>query len=206
MAADIRRKLGQFDTVLPAQTIANQATLTTTGDTLVDLRNADSALFHVFIGRRNNSVPTREIRVQIRRTDNNTRVIPVRTFDVTNIAPTTAAAQTTTTAAANVGDTTLTVSSATGLAVGDVICISAAAGGTGNHQWADIVLVSGTTITLAEPLRLAVASGDIVANLGTVVSMTVEGGDQIRVRVNNQSGQPMAVGVDVEIRRGFEIP
>lgn len=204
MAADIRRKLGDFNNVIAAQTIANGATVEAAA--LVDLRNADSAVFHVFLGRRNAVAPTAELRMQIRRTDNNTRTIPVRSFDVTNISPTTAANQTTTTQAQNVGDTTIVVSSATGFAVGDVVCISAAAGGTGNHQWLDIIAISGTTFTLSEPLKLAVANGDRVANLGVCQSVTVEGGDQMRVRVRNGTGQEMAVCVDVEIRKGFEIP
>lgn len=203
MAADIRRKLSEYITVIVGRTLANGATL---APALVDLRNADDAVFHVFIGRRNNTAPTAELRVQVRRTLNDTLVIPGRTFDVTNQSPTTAANQTTTTQAQSVGDTTLVVSSGTGFAVGDVICISAAAGGTGTHQWADIIAISGTTFTLAEPLKEAVASADRVANFGTYIQQTVEGGDQMRVRVRNSTGQEMAVGVFVEIRKGFEVP
>ena len=203
MASDIRLKLGEFNTVIAGQTLANGSTL---APTLVDLRNAESAVFHVFIGRRNTTAPTAEMRVQIRRTLNDTVVIPGRTFDVTNQSPTTAANQTTTTQAQSVGDTFIIVNSATGFAVGDVICISAAAGGTGTHQWADIIAISGTTFTLAEPLKSAVASADRVANFGTYIPQTVEGGDQIRVRVRNGTGQEMAVAVFVEIRKGFEVP
>jgi hypothetical protein len=203
MASDIRRKLGDFNTVIAGQTLANGSTL---APELVDLRNADSAVFHVFIGRRNTTAPTAEMRVQIRRTLNDTVVIPGRTFDVTNQSPTTAANQTTTSQAQNVGDAQIVVSNAAGFAVGDVICISAAAGGTGTHQWADIIAISGNTFTLAEPLKSAVASADRVANFGTYLPQTVEGGDQIRVRVRNGSGQEMAVAVFVEIRKGFEVP
>lgn len=203
MASDLRRKLGDFNTVIAGQTLANGSTL---APLLVDLRNADSAVFHVLIGRRNTTAPTAEMRVQIRRTQNDTQVIPGRTFDVTNQSPTTAANQTTTTQAQSVGDTTIVVLSATGFAVGDVICISAAAGGTGTHQWADIIAISGTTFTLAEPLKAAVANADRVANFGTCISQTVEGGDQMRVRVRNNTGQEMAVAVFVEIRKGFEVP
>ena len=203
MASDIRRKLGDFNTVIAGQTLANGSTL---APGLVDLRNADSAVFHVFIGRRNTTAPTAEMRVQIRRTLNDTVVIPGRTFDVTNQLPTTAANQTTTSQAQNVGDAQIVVSNAAGFAVGDVICISAAAGGTGMHQWADIIAISGTTFTLADPLKSAVANADRVANFGTYLPQTVEGGDQIRVRVRNGTGQEMAVAVFVEIRKGFEVP
>lgn len=202
MASDIRRKLGDFNTVIAPQTLANGAAL---APALVDLRNADSAVVYTMIGRRNATAPTAELRVSIRRTLNDTQVIPTRQFDVTNQAPTTAAAQTTTTQAQSIGDNTVTVTSATGIVAGDVVCISAPAGGTAAHQWADVIAVSGGVLTLAEPLKTAVANGDRVANLGTCISQVVEGGDQIRVRVRNGTGQEMAVAVFVEIRNGFEV-
>lgn len=203
MATDIRRKLGEFETVIAGQTLASSGTL---APALVDLRNADSAVFYTLIGRRNNVAPNAELRVSLRRTLDDTQAIPSRQFDVTNQAPTIAAVQTTTTQAQAIGDASIVVSSAAGLAAGDVICISAAAGGTGTHQWADVLSVSGTTINLVEPIKAAVASGDRVANLGTCVAQVVEGGDQIRVRVRNGTGQEMAVAVFVEIRKGFEVP
>jgi hypothetical protein len=49
------------------------------------------------------------------------------------------------------------------------------------------------------------AQGDIVANLGINTHQVIEGGDQINVRINNRSGQPMAVRVAVEIRTGSEV-
>lgn len=202
MASDIRRKLSDFLTVIAPQTLANGAAL---APALVDLRNADSAVVYTLIGRRNATAPTAELRVSVRRTLSNTQVIPTRQFDVTNQSPTTAAAQTITTQAQSIGDNTVTVSSATGFVAGDVVCISNPAGGTAAHQWADVIAVSGVVLTLAEPLSIAVASGDRVANLGTCISQVVEGGDQIRVRVRNGTSQEMAVAVFVEIRNGFEV-
>jgi hypothetical protein len=202
MATDIRRRLSEFNTVIAGQTLANGASL---APALVDLRNADSAVVYALIGRRNNTAPTAELRLSIRRTSNDAQVIPTRQFDVVNQSPTTAAAQTTTTQAQGIGDNTVTVLSATGIVVGDVVCISAPAGGTAAHQWADVIAVSGGVLTLAEPLKLAVASGDRVANLGTCIAQVIEGGDQIRLRVRNGTGQEMAVAVFVEIRTGFEV-
>jgi hypothetical protein len=203
MATDIRRKLGDFLTVIAGQTLANAGTI---APALVDLRNADSAVFYVLIGRRNAVAPTAELRVSLRRTVDDKQAIPSRQFDVTNQSPTIASVQTVTSQGQAIGDASIVVSSSTGLVAGDVICISAAAGGTGTHQWADVLSVSGTTINLAEPLKAVVASGDRVANLGTCIPQVVEGGDQIRVRVRNGTGQEMAVAVFVEIRNGFEIP
>ena len=204
MATVIQRRLSEFPTtdLLVGQTLADGSTL----DATIDARTADSVVVHVWFGRRNSSVPTREIRAMIRRTLNGLVSTQDRRFDITNPSPTTAASQTTLTAAASVGATSITVLTAGTLAIGDVICLSAAAGGTGTHQWAEIVSVSGgTTFGLAAPLKFAMASGDLVANLGLNTSQVIEGGDQINVRINNRSGQPMAVRVAVEIRTGSEV-
>jgi hypothetical protein len=142
----------------------------------------------------------------IRRTLNGVVNTQDRRFDVTNPSPTTAAAQTTLSAAASAGATSITVTAAGTLAIGDIICISAAAGGTGTHQWAEIISVTGgTTFGLAAPLKNAVAQGEIVANLGSNTHQVIEGGDQINVRIINRSGQPMAVRVAVEMRTGSEV-
>lgn len=204
MGTIIQRSLSQFPTtdLIVGQTLADGSTL----DATIDARTADSVLVHVWIGRRNASVPTREIRTMIRRTLNGVLNTQDRRFDVTNPAPTTAASQTTLSAGASAGATSITVALAGALAIGDVICLSAAAGGIGTHQWAEIVSVSGgTTFGLAAPLKFAMASGDFVANLGLNTSQVIEGGDQINVRINNRSGQPMAVRVAVEIRTGSEV-
>ena len=203
MATNIQRSLSQFPTndLIVGQTLANDATL----DATIDARTADSVVVHVWFGRRNASVPTREIRAMIRRTLNGVVNTQDRRFDITNPSPTTAASQTTLSAAASAGATSITVAGAGTLAVGDVICLSAAAGGTGTHQWAEIVSIAGLTIGLAAPLKQAMAQNDIVANLGINAHQVVEGGDQINVRINNRTGQPMAVRVAVEIRTGSEV-
>ena len=204
MGTIIQRSLSQFPTtdLIVGQTLANDATL----DATIDARTADSVVVHVWVGRRNASVPTREIRAMIRRTLNNLVNTQDRRFDITNPSPTTAASQTTLAAAASAGATSITVTTAGTLAIGDVICLSAAAGGTGTHQWAEIVSVTGgTTFGLAAPLKQAMAQNDIVANLGINAQQVIEGGDQINVRINNRTGQPMAVRVAVEIRTGSEV-
>jgi hypothetical protein len=204
MATFIQRRLSEFPAtdLIVGQTLANDATL----DATIDARTADSVVVHVWSGRRNNSVPTRELRTMIRRTLNGVVNTQDRRFDVTNPAPTTAASQTTLSAAANQNATSITVAAAGTLAIGDIICLSAAAGGTGTHQWAEIISVTGgTTFGLAAPLKFAMAQGDIVANLGFNTQQVIEGGDQINVRINNRSGQPMAVRVAVEIRTGSEV-
>ena len=55
-----------------------------------------------------------------------------------------------------IGATSLTVTSATGLAVGDVLSI----GGTGNNETRTIVSVSGTTITFSTALSLGHGAGE----------------------------------------------
>jgi hypothetical protein len=204
MATFIQRRLSEFPAtdLIVGQTLADGSTL----DATIDARTADSVVVHVWSGRRNNSVPTRELRTMIRRTLNGVVNTQDRRFDVTNPAPTTAASQTTLSAAANQNATSITVAAAGTLAIGDIICLSAAAGGTGTHQWAEIVSVTGgTTFGLAAPLKFAMAQGDIVANLGFNTQQVIEGGDEINVRINNRSGQPMAVRVAVEIRTGSEV-
>jgi hypothetical protein len=204
MATLIQRRLSEFPAtdLIVGQTLADGSTL----DATIDARTADSVVVHVWIGRRNNSVPTREMRVMIRRTLNEVVNTQDSRFDTTNPSPTTAASQTTLSAAASAGSTSITVAAAGSLAIGDTICLSAAAGGLGTHQWAQIISVTGgTTFGLAAPLKSAMAQGDIVANLGVNTHQIIEGGDKINVRINNRSGQPMAVRVAVEIRTGYEV-
>ena len=203
MATYIQRRLSTFPAtdLIVGQTLANDSTL----DATIDATTADSVVVHIWTGRRNNSAPTRELRTMVRRMLNGVLNTQDRRFDVTNPSPTVAASQTTFSAAASVGATSISVVSAGTLAIGDTICLSVAAGGSGNYQWTEIVSITGSTIGLAQPLKLAMASGDIVANLGINTSQVIEGGDQINVRINNRTGQPMAVRVAVEIRTGFEV-
>ena len=187
-------------TIEPLAILTNgsQGTLRT-----LDLRNKVGATFFVWIGRRASTTPTRSGYVMIRNTDFNTLVLPSQTFDVVNQGPTTAAAATTLTAGASSGTNSLSVTSATGFAVGDTICLSEATGA--RLQFARISNISGTTFTLERNLRITSNSADTVSNLADARRIYVPGGDIYEIRTINSSGLDLVFAVEAIIDEGETI-
>ena len=125
-------------------------------------------------------------------------------------ANTTINSYTTLTAGAGAGDSTITVSSATGVTPGDVLLIYQAQGATistanantygtvsalgnaGRYEYVSVASVSGTTITLGRtcdttPLRFSYSSGAQVLRVPQYSSLTVNAGASIVPQVWNGS-------------------
>jgi hypothetical protein len=78
-----------------------------------------------------------------------------------------ACSSTTTSAQSNIGTNTLTLTSATGFAAGDVIYIDRA---DGDGEWARVKSVSGSVITLEDNLTATVNSGVTVSDSAEIFS------------------------------------
>lgn len=167
----------------------------------LDLRTKDGATLLVRMGRRAATALSLSAYVAIRRSDNNTTIIPDTRYDVpSQIA---ACNATTLNGATTIGATTITVASATGYAVGQVICISDS--GAAAVEFARVFSITGSTLTLERPLRVAHANGDAVTNLADVVEVNLPAGDIYEIRCCNNSGQPIVFAVDAICDEGATV-
>ena len=157
----------------------------------LDLKTAFGAWVTCFIGRSVATALTRSALVAIRRTHNNTDAIPSTVYDA--VSTTGAAIANTLSAGASQNATTITLTSATSFAVGDVICISPAT--TTRMSWNRILSISSNTLTLEAPLALAANSGDGVVTMGDVIPIWLPGGDVYSLTCINNSGQSVAFKV-----------
>ncbi len=167
----------------------------------LDLTTKQGADVIVQIGRRVVTVLGRSALVAIRRTNNNTMVLPETRYDVLSqtavcVAPTVA------TTARAIGDINFTVSSNTGLAIGDILCFSDSATGVLRYELNRITLIAGTTITMGRPFRVAHNVGDIVTNLADIQTMRIPGGDIYEIRCLNSSGFGLVFAVDAIVDNG----
>jgi len=169
----------------------------------LDLTTKIGATLLVFIGRRAATTPTRAGYVAIRNSDNNTVVFPSQVFDIVGQGSTTAAAATTLSANAASGASTIAITSATGFAVGDTICLSESSGV--RLQFARVAGLSGTTLTLERNLRAASNSGDTVTNLADARRIYIPGGDIYEIRTVNFSGLALVFEVEAIIDNGETI-
>ena len=173
---------------------ASQGTLRT-----LDLSAKYGAKIRVMIGRRVATALTRFGYVSIRPTNNNAILIPDTRLD--GISSTAVAIATTLNGATSIGDGTVTLTSATSFAVGDTICISDSAA-VRVPEWARVLSISGSVLTLDRNLRVAHNSGDDVITMGDVQSIDLPGGDHYEIRCQNNSGQALVFRVESVIDNG----
>lgn len=160
----------------------------------LDLTAKFGATVLVRIGRQVVTALTRSGYVMIRRTNNNTGVIPSTIRDcVSSIAV--AGLSTTFSGTASIGDATTAFASVTGWSVGDIVCMHTT-GTNGNLEWGRIFAISGTTVTWEEPLKSAHASGELAINGSDMFSVWLPGGDIWEICCANNSGQGLAFQVD----------
>jgi hypothetical protein len=165
----------------------------------LDLKNKDGAYIHCRIGRQAATALTRAGYVAIRKTDNDSLVIPNPFYDVqTQIV---ASINTTLSGAQSIGDATIGVASAVGFAVGDTLCLSGAS--AVRVEFSRIVAISGSVFTLERPLRLAHNSGDAVRSLADIYTQWIPGGDIYEIRCINNSGQDLLFAIDAEVESGY---
>jgi hypothetical protein len=189
-----------FSSIEPVGILANGSlgTLRT-----LDLRSKIGATLLVWIGRTASTTPTRAGYVAVRNSDGNNIVFPGQVYDVVAQGPTTAAAATTLSAGASAGASTISVTSATGFAVGDTLCLSVSGGA--RLQFCRIASISGTTFTLERNLRIASNSGDTVANLSDARRLYIPGGDIYEIRTINNSGLDLVFAVEAIVDEGETI-
>ena len=165
----------------------------------LDLKNKDGAYIHCRIGRQATTALTRFGYVAIRKTDDNSLVVPNPQYDVQTQV--TASINTTLSGAQSIGDTTITVASATSFAVGDTLCLSGAS--AARVEFCRIVAIASAVFTLERPLRLAHNSGDAVRSLSDVYTQYIPGGDIYEIRCINNSGQDLLFAIDAEVESGY---
>lgn len=168
----------------------------------LDLKTKRGATLLCRIGRRASTTPTRGGYIAIRNSDNDTLVHPSQRFDVLMQSPTTACAATTLSAQSNAGTNTCTITSATGFAVGDTVCISTSGGAM---EFNRIVAISGTTVTLEFNFRSNAANGATFTNLADTRVVYVPGGDTYEIRAVNYSGLDLVFEVQSIVDEGDQV-
>jgi hypothetical protein len=166
----------------------------------LNLRTKFGAWLYVRMGRRGATSLTRAAYVAIRRTDNETLVLPVQIYDA--ISQTATAQSNTLSAAASIGDGTITLTSATGFAVGDTICLHSDDTSANRVEFARIVSISSNTLTLERNLLAAHNSADRVTSLADVQQIWLPGNEHYEIRCINNSGQSMVFAIDAAIDEG----
>lgn len=166
----------------------------------LDLRTKFGAWLYVRMGRRTGTALTRSAYVAIRRTDNDTLVLPNQMFDA--ISQTATAQNNTLSTAASIGDGTITLTSATGFAVGDTICLHSDDSNANRVEFARIVSIATNTLTLERNLLVAHNSADRVTSLADVQSIWLPGNERYEIRCINNSGQSMVFAIDAVTDEG----
>lgn len=160
----------------------------------LNLKTKFGAWLYVRMGRRVATALTRSAYVAIRRTDNDSLVLPNQMFDA--ISQTAVAQSNTLSANTSVGDGTCTLTSATGFAVGDTICLHSDDTNAQRVEFARIVSIATNTLTLERNMLVAHTSADRVTSLADVQSIWLPGNETYEIRCINNSGQSMVFAID----------
>ena len=160
----------------------------------LNLKTKFGAWLYVRMGRRVATALTRSAYVAIRRTDNDSLVLPNQMFDA--ISQTAVAQSNTLSANTAVGDGTCVLTSATGFAIGDTICLHSDDTNAQRVEFARIVNIATNTLTLERNMLVAHTSGDRVTSLADVQSIWLPGNETYEIRCINNSGQSMVFAID----------
>ena len=160
----------------------------------LNLKTKFGAWLYVRMGRRVATALTRSAYVAIRRTDNDSLVLPNQMFDA--ISQTAVAQSNTLSANTAVGDGTCVLTSATGFAIGDTICLHSDDTNAQRVEFARIVNIATNTLTLERNMLVAHTSADRVTSLADVQSIWLPGNETYEIRCINNSGQSMVFAID----------
>lgn len=160
----------------------------------LDLKTKFGAWLYVRMGRRVATALTRSAYVAIRRTDNDSLVLPNQMFDA--ISQTATAQSNTLSANTAVGDGTCVLTSASGFAIGDTICLHSDDTNAQRVEFARIVNIATNTLTLERNMLVAHTSGDRVTSLADVQSIWLPGNEKYEIRCINNSGQSVVFAID----------
>jgi|688.fasta_scaffold15194_3 hypothetical protein len=169
----------------------------------LDLKLKRGAWLYIRVGRRVATLLTRPGYVMVRRTDNDALVHPFTAYDfVTQIA---AAQSNTLSAGTSIGDGSITLTSATGFAIGDTICLHSDDTNANRVEFARVTNIATNTLTLERNLRVAHNNLDRVTSLADCYSVWLPGGDHYEIRCVNTSGQSLVFAIDAVTDEGDEI-
>ena len=160
----------------------------------LNLKTKFGAWLYVRMGRRVATALTRSAYVAIRRTDNDSLVLPNQMFDA--ISQTAVAQSNTLSANTAVGDGTCVLTSATGFAIGETICLHSDDTNAQRVEFARIVNIATNTLTLERNMLVAHTSADRVTSLADVQSIWLPGNETYEIRCINNSGQSMVFAID----------
>jgi hypothetical protein len=131
------------------------------------------------------------------KTSGNDEWVPIYEWTSAN-GTTAASASTVNDASFNAGDTSFTITSATGITGGDAMYLRET-GTPANSEWARIGSVSGTTITLEEPCTRAHTNGITTTDLAEMWALPFDITGQVRVRLVVNSNNVTATGQTVDV-------
>lgn len=160
----------------------------------LNLKTKFGAWLYVRMGRRVATALTRSAYVAIRRTDNDSLVLPNQMFDA--ISQTAVAQSNTLSANTAVGDGTCVLTSASGFAIGDTICLHSDDTNAQRVEFARIVNIATNTLTLERNMLVAHTSADRVTSVADVQSIWLPGNETYEIRCINNSGQSMVFAID----------
>jgi hypothetical protein len=167
----------------------------------LDLREKYGAVVFGRMARRATTTLTRPALISIRRTHNGTLVLNAQTYDIqSQIA---AAVVPTVTSGGVAGTNTVTVSNATGLNPGDIICLHSTT--AERVEFARIFSTAGAVVTVEKNFRVSHDVSDVVTNFADDRHIFVPGGDLYEITCHNNSGQAILFEVYAAIDNGDTI-
>lgn len=169
----------------------------------LDLKTKIGAWLYIRMGRRLGTALTRAAYVLVRRSDDDTLVLPAQTFDVTSQIG--AVQSTTVSTASAIGDSAVVLTAIGTFAIGDTICLHSDDTSANRVEFARITNIATNTITVERPFRTAHSIGDRVTNLADVRQVYIPGGDIYEIRCINTSGQAIVFAVDAVTDNGDTI-
>lgn len=173
---------------------ASFATSVTPGTTVtLDLKTSFGAWLYGRIGRNAATALTRAAYIAIRRTYNNALIHPVTTYDM--VSSITAVNATTLNGAANSGTDSCVLTSATGFAAGQTVCLNSSGL---RIEFAQVADVTSTTLKIDRSggWRTTHNSGDTITWGADVFSVWIPGGDIWEFTPVNNSGQTVIMALD----------
>jgi hypothetical protein len=200
MAAVVTKTAPTFSVIESPVVIASGSVGT---NRTLDLKTSIGAWLYIRMGRRLGTALNRAAYVLVRRSGNDTLVLPMQTFDV--ISQIAAAQSTTVSTAAAIGDQTVVLAAIGTFAIGDTICLHSDDTNANRVEFARIINIASTTITVERPFRTAHSGGDRVTNLADVRQVYIPGGDIYEIRCINTSGQSIVFAVDAVTDNGDTI-
>lgn len=160
----------------------------------LDLTTKWGAWVLVRMGRRVATALTRSAYVAIRKSSNSTLVIPNVTRDC--ISQTGTAQSNTVSSGGTSGSNSVTLTSATGFAIGDTICLHSDDTNANRVEFARITNISSNTLTVEANFKTTHNANDRVTSLADCFEVWIAGGDIYEITCVNSSGYSIVYAVD----------